>query len=251
MHPHLDYGNSIYDVRQRLVLSYVWELPFGKHHGFAGAVVNGWQFNGIFSAQTGAHWSPYNRSHPNLLSTVRTVVNPDGTISPASCDNSDVSGNTCVNHGGDYLLNETGFTSVDRNSRPDSNIPQYNGATHAMWANGYGSSWVCHHGDCTTSTVFSPPSCLACIGNMARNQFVGPGQWDADMSLFKNFKITERVGLQFRAEGFNVFNHTNFLLASTAAGAGGPHNRVDQGLFGQAGATLNSRNLQFGAKITF
>ncbi len=236
MHPHLDYGNSIYDIRHRLVLNYVYELPFGKHNGFAGALLNGWQYNGIFSVQSGAHWSPYNRTGPNLV---------------GDCSTAGIAAGSCVNHGGDYLLNATGFTSVDRNSRPSSNIAQYNGATHAMWANGYGSSWVCHHGDCTTSTVFSPPSCIACYGNLGRNQFVGPGQWNADMSLFKNFKITERVGLQFRAEGFNVFNHTNFLLASTAAGAGGPHNRVDQGLFGQAGATLNSRNLQFGAKITF
>jgi hypothetical protein len=243
MHPKLDYGNSIYDIRQRLVLNYVWELPFGKHHGFLGAVANGWQYNGIFSAQTGPHWSPYNRSSAKLLSTVRTVTNPDGSVSPAPCDAGDVSGGTCLNHGGDYLLSSTGFSSTDRNSRPNSTIAQYNGATHAMWANGFGESFI--------SNTFSAP-CLACYGNLGRNQFVGPGQWDADMSLFKNFKVTERVGLQFRAEGFNVFNHTNFLLASTASGTSGPHNRIDQGgLFGKAGATLNARNLQFGAKITF
>jgi hypothetical protein len=71
------------------------------------------------------------------------------------------------------------------------------------------------------------------------------------MSLVKNFKITERVGLQFRFEGFNVFNHTNFILASTASGATGPHNNVAQANFGQAGATLAPREVQLGIKLSF
>ena len=125
-----------------------------------------------------------------------------------------------------------------------------------MWANGWGPTFACisatgtQAGNCAFSTVFSNP-CLGCSGNLRRNQFVGPGQWFADMSLFKNFKVTERVGLQLRAEGFNVFNHTNFLLASTASGTNGPHNQINQTSFGQAGATLNPRNLQFGLKLSF
>jgi hypothetical protein len=68
------------------------------------------------------------------------------------------------------------------------------------------------------------------------------------MTLAKTFKFTERVGLKFEAQSFNVFNRANFLLA-TAGGAG--NNDVRSGLFGQAAGTLNARNLQFGLHLTF
>jgi hypothetical protein len=49
----------------------------------------------------------------------------------------------------------------------------------------------------------------------ARNAFRGPGAWNVDMSVGKKFKFTERVGLEFRAEGFNVFNHHNYYVNTT------------------------------------
>ncbi len=68
------------------------------------------------------------------------------------------------------------------------------------------------------------------------------------MTLSKIFKITERVNLKFDAQGFNVFNRANFLLATAGGGA---HNQPRFGNFGQAAGTLNARNLQFGLKLSF
>jgi hypothetical protein len=45
-----------------------------------------------------------------------------------------------------------------------------------------------------------------------RNAFRGPGAWNLDASLGKKFKVTERFGLEFRAEGFDVFNHHNLYV---------------------------------------
>ena len=45
-----------------------------------------------------------------------------------------------------------------------------------------------------------------------RNAFRGPGAWDFDLSLSKNFAVTERFKLEFRAEGFNIFNHHNMYV---------------------------------------
>jgi hypothetical protein len=45
-----------------------------------------------------------------------------------------------------------------------------------------------------------------------RNAFRGPGAWNADLALSKNFKLTERFALQFRAEGFDIFNHHNLYV---------------------------------------
>ena len=68
------------------------------------------------------------------------------------------------------------------------------------------------------------------------------------MSVFKNFHIQEKAELQFRAEAFNIFNHTNFQLP----GANHlPNNRINNLNFGQAGGTFNPRNLQFGLKLSF
>jgi hypothetical protein len=47
---------------------------------------------------------------------------------------------------------------------------------------------------------------------MARNTLRGPGAWNIDAAIQKNFKVTERFGLQFRAEGFNVLNHHNLYV---------------------------------------
>ena len=51
---------------------------------------------------------------------------------------------------------------------------------------------------------------------MRRNSLRGPGAWNFDASLHKTFPITERMGLEFGAEGINVFNHHNYYVNTTA-----------------------------------
>src|SRR5262249_28377441 len=158
-----------------LVFNYIWELPFGRHTGVLGALVDGWQYNGVWSFQSGAHWSPYTRAAEDL----EEISDPT-----TSCTAADVNSGNCQNLGGDYLLSRT--NSHSRNSRPNSTIPGFSGGTHDMWANGFGTDFI--------DSTFSAP-CLGCAGNLGRDTFVGPGQWFADMSLFKKFRVTERVGL--------------------------------------------------------
>jgi hypothetical protein len=60
---HAERGSSNFDIRHRLSVSSVWQLPFGKAHRFlrtgsAAAVAGGWQFSGILSAQTGLPFTP-------------------------------------------------------------------------------------------------------------------------------------------------------------------------------------------------
>jgi hypothetical protein len=50
------------------------------------------------------------------------------------------------------------------------------------------------------------------ITRTSRNKFRGPGAWNFDTALTKQFNLTERLRLEFRAEGFNIFNHHNYYV---------------------------------------
>ena len=214
----LDYGNSVYDIRHRLVLNYLYQLPGQNLHGPLGVVAGGWQLSGIWSFQSGAHWEPYKSSSRKFQ---------------GDCSQAGINAGLCQNIGGDYNLDG------GNNDRPGSMIQSFSGENHNQWANGLGSDFV-------SNTFFAP--CLGCVSNLGRNTFVGPGQWFADMTLGKNFKLTERVNLKFEAQAFNIFNRANFLLATAGGGA---HNKITDPSFGQAAGTLNARNVQFGLHLSF
>ena len=54
--------------------------------------------------------------------------------------------------------------------------------------------------------------------------------------------------MEFRAEAFNVLNHTNFQLPGAS---GASHNQINNTSFGQAGGAFNPRQMQLGLKISF
>ena len=85
-------------------------------------------------------------------------------------------------------------------------------------------------------------------GALGRGVYSGPGLAEVDASLFKNTAISERVNLQFRAEAFNVLNHTNLGTPNAtvfSAGAISP----SAGLI--TTTTTTSRQIQFGLKLIF
>jgi hypothetical protein len=79
----------------------------------------------------------------------------------------------------------------------------------------------------------------------ARNAFRGPGAWNMDMSLTKSFVITERIKLEFRAEGFNIFNHHDLFVNGFTADVGligSPTGVVVQGKKGGLATLANNGN---------
>jgi len=233
--PGLDRGNSVYDIRHRLTLNYVYELPGKNLHGFAGAVLGGWQYSGIWAMQTGAHWSPYNASSRHLTG------NKDPSKGPLTgCYAVPFVAANCSNTGGDYNLDG------GKNDRPDSSIAQFGGENRHTWAVGWTDPVTGNPAQSGLPVLSSP--CLACTGNLGRNQFLGPGQWYADMTVGKVFKLTEGTRLKFEWQAFNVFNRANFLLATAGGGAA---NHTTFTNFGQAAGTLNPRQMQFDLKLSF
>jgi hypothetical protein len=95
--------------------------------------------------------------------------------------------------------------------------------------------------------AFSTPVTGA-VGNASRDSLTGPGYNDLDLSLTKNTQITERVRTQFRAEFFNILNHTNLGTPSetvyTAANTLSP----TAGVITTAATT---RQIQLGLKFLF
>jgi hypothetical protein len=80
------------------------------------------------------------------------------------------------------------------------------------------------------------------FGTMGRNVFAGPGLVNADLSLAKTFKLTERQNLMFRVEGFNFMNHTNFL---------NPSGNIGSATFGRITAARDPRLMQLTMRYFF
>lgn len=81
------------------------------------------------------------------------------------------------------------------------------------------------------------------FGNAGRNILIGPTFRSVDLSLLKNFHLTEGLRLQFRAEAFNAFNHPNFQI---------PVNFLDRTDVGRVTITANEgREWQFALKLIF
>ncbi len=116
---------------------------------------------------------------------------------------------------------------------------------------------------------FSAPEGLT-FGDVGRNSLNNPARLNFDMALLKHFQTSESTTLEFRAEAFNIFNHTQFRIydpdrgntaSNIASCYGGPNN--DSGFIGGSTNCLEGnsflhpvdahrpRTIQFGVKFYF
>ena len=86
---------------------------------------------------------------------------------------------------------------------------------------------------------------LGTPGTAKRRFFYGPGLDNYDMALLKNLRLRESTSLQFRAEAFNVFNHTQFFGPQAVDG------NIDSSTFGHIISAAPPRLMQFSAKFFF
>jgi hypothetical protein len=191
----IERGLSNQDQPYRLILSSLYELPFGKGKRWAGNisrpldyVIGGWQMNGIYTLQAGQPFS----------------VTVDG--SPGST-RADLIGKPSVNPG-----NLSGYI---------------NAAAFAVPAK-------------TAGGVFIAP------GTSGRDILRGPGSSNLDLSLFKNFAITEKFKGQFRVQAYNLTNTPHFANPNTDLSQG-----VSQ--FGHITSTIpfTYRQMELGLRVIF
>jgi hypothetical protein len=179
-----EYSLSSFDSRQRLVVSYVYELPIGKGRtflpnlsGVANAVAAGWGVNGVTTFQAGYPLGFTNAT--NNIATYAFGSNTRPNIVPG-----------CKKALGGGIFNRLG--TADK--KAPSNY--FNGA------------------------CFSNNVPLFTYGNESRtdNQLRTPGVANYDFALYKDTPIRENVTFQFRVEAFNLFNRVQFGSPNTVVG---------------------------------
>jgi hypothetical protein len=88
----------------------------------------------------------------------------------------------------------------------------------------------------------------AALGNSGYDMLRGPGWWDIDMNLEKNFHWADRYSVQLRADSFNIFNHPNF---TTPASNISTTSSVGTITAVSATPVYVQRSVEFGAKFNF
>jgi Carboxypeptidase regulatory-like domain/TonB dependent receptor len=218
--PLLDWGSSDYDVRQRLVVAPIWEMPWFKQgSGIQREVLGGWGVGGIYTARGGIPFSAFDYSEDETFYTVPR-------LEPA-----------------------TPFYSESVSKKPQVLGPnQFDGLDLPLPKNFTPLSSALGLSD------FGPfPSDM-----MHRNTMRGPGAWNVDASLHKTFAITERVGLDFEADGIDVLNHHDYFANTTTLAYFGPSSPLfveeEKGGLGTTATSGNHderRFGEFGLKVNF
>jgi Carboxypeptidase regulatory-like domain len=182
-----DRGRSVLDIRHKLALSWIYELPrLSTDGGFLGTVANGWQWSGTYLAQTGQPVSILSGVDSNAdgdSAGDRAILNPFGAGNKGTGVNF-----VCAGAGGATSIAPAGADCVGGSANVSGYVAQNPRARYVQAGMGARST-------------------------LGRNSFETPGTNIWNMSMLKNTKLTERCGVQLRVDAMNVFNHRNFSLA--------------------------------------
>lgn len=215
--PAFDRGLADFDATHRLVLSPIWEIPFGNHGSrLRKTLLGGWEASTITTFQSGDPFTLYSSN--------------GASFSNGGLDRPDVIGPVQIFHNPRQLRT---FTFPDASVDPlhlscvSANSPP--GAPLSVTGYFYfdPTNLVCAAGPPVGLPVPKKSSLVAggvplfTYGNMGRNVLRGPGINNWDISLLKNFQFTESKNLQFQANFFNAFNHTQFFSPTLGAGTVG------------------------------
>jgi hypothetical protein len=209
-----DLGPSVFDRTNVAFVNFVYQIPLLKNsdNHLLRTTVGGWALSGIITAETGA---------PINLGTTGTA--PFGATTGRSTP-----ANVIPFEG----------TSTQQGDRPNVNGAISYPKTAAAWFN---------------PAVFSAPACQTgpdCFGNLGFDALRGPGRDDWNLALLKNFVLSAERGsrIEFRAESFNTWNHTQF---KGDINNGGISLNQGAGNFGAVTGAFDPREFQLGLKVIF
>ncbi|MEJ5369912.1 MAG: carboxypeptidase regulatory-like domain-containing protein [Bryobacteraceae bacterium] len=201
----LNWGKSSNDTRHVAISSFVWDMPFFSNAGsrFVKTALGGWQLSGTIHFQTG---------------------------SPITVGNND-----------DYLgIGDSNFKPWNLNGMPKR--PQkFANVNAAGNYSGITDYWFEPRVD---GQPWATKPANGTLPNQNRNSIpfnnVGFQNWN--LTLFKNFRLTERQNLQFRAEAFNFPNHPNWSGVDT---------NPTSATFGMVTSKFSERNMQLSLRYSF
>ena len=233
-----DWGLSQLNLNDQLTASIIYDLPFGKGKRFGGdwgavpnAVLGGWQVNVIEKVTSGfplfltdsANGSGVNFQW-NGSSLNRPIQISDPYKPGVVMSNSNP---LCY-----ALAGQGGIAPVAVH-------------TTAAWFN----PCAYDHAPTPTVDIGGVPTVEGELSPLSRAPLYGPRFVNTDFSAFKNFHIHEGYTVQFRAEFFNLFNHSQFYLP------GGPTGMQDLSSISSFGAIYgtvnNPRVIQFALRLDF
>jgi hypothetical protein len=253
------YGLAAFNRPQRVVISYSYDLPWKRTEGFSGKLLGGWTVTGVttiqdglpFSIQDGQGGSIYygGTGSANSRAALADPVNCSSTTGVCKSGVPLISSGSTTQRATTNWLNTAAFIPLNSitasspyciggTSNPGGNPNDPCGAAPRPPNTLYPGD----PGDPTGATFIGAGTGF---GNSGVGTIMGPGQFNFDMALLKNTKVTENTSLQFRAEFFNIWNHAQFAppfgnSVSTPS------------TFGEVTATSTTpRVIQFGLKFLF
>ncbi len=225
-----DYTYSPFDQRHNFVINYVYNFPaIFKSNGLAHTVIDGWQISGITRFTTG---NPYHVDFYYI----------------GAGDNLDLCITDCFNLFGGPVGQTTltgSYTETAQVAFTGAPIKGSGGALHQL-----------------NPAAFTAPSAPSLGLESPLQTAFGPVINNWDISLQKNFRFTERYGLQLRIDAFNAFNHTQWSAVNSLAvfvpTPGGPFlvngpsgTSSNTTAFGTASGARDPRILQLVARFVF
>jgi hypothetical protein len=209
--PRISRSLSEFDARHRFVFSYYYELPFHKFNGAAGKLLNGWAISGITTFQTGFPIRITSLADNELMYSFDfELPGEPAQIAPFHTQKPQSNGN--------YFFDPNSFTE----NASDSSVAPCSA----------GAAFGCYD-----------PSLFGTLGTAPRTICCGPHISNTDLAILKTIPLSESRHLDFRAEFFNVFNHTQFFNPDGSTSDGSQ--------FGQVTQTRDPRLVQFALKFFF
>lgn len=226
-----EYGRGTFDIRNSLNATVLYDLPFGKGKAYSlsgpmDLIAGGWQLGGIINFRSGVPIDVL-ITRADLAYVGKPGTSVAGQVFSSPVISGGVVQTTAV-------VNVPGGGNSRNIRRPDL-VPGVNPylKTGRQFLN---------------PAAFATPA-PGTFGNSRRNDYSGPILAQLDMTLSKQFRATERLSFEFRADTYNVLNDPNYanpgtvrLTASgTAPQPGAPFSLTNAGSFGQLTSTVGNQ----------